>query len=86
MKIRLHIERLVFDGLPVSAAQGASVQEALQQHLANAMSAGGLSPELRMGGDFPALRAFDNPIRQSRPDGLGAQIAQSVYGAIGRAK
>ena len=86
MKIRVHIERLVLAGLPVSSAQGAAVQAALERELASAMKTGGLSPELRSGGAFPAMRAVDTGFREHNPEAMGAGIARSVYGAIGRAK
>ena len=86
MKIRLHIERLVLTGLPVSSAQGAPLQAALERELAGAMKAGGLSPELRAGGAFPSLRPADAEIREHNPEAVGSRIARSVYGAIGRAK
>jgi hypothetical protein len=86
MKVRVHIERLVLDGLPVTTAQGPLIRDALQRELANALTSGGLSHELRNGGAFPRLRTEDSKLSESNPGALGTQIARSVHGAIGRAK
>lgn len=86
MKIRLHIERLVLDGLPVTRAQGAILSNALQRELASAIGSGGLSRELEGGGVLPSLGAPEARLTERRPETMGAQIARSVYGAIGRSK
>jgi hypothetical protein len=86
MSIRIHIERLVLEGLPVTAAQGPLVREALQRELGSVMASGGLSRELRGGGAFPVVRAAASKLHQENPSQLGTQIARSIHGAIGRAK
>ena len=86
MKIRIHIERLVLDGLPVTAAQGPLVQEALQRELARVMAEGGLSRELRGGGAFPVVRTAGSTLHHQNPSEAGTEIARSIHGAIGRSK
>lgn len=86
MKLHIHIERLVLDGLPLTGSQGAQLQEALQRELASALATGGLSHELRRGGAVQRLRAADPKLRDNSPGELGRQIARSVHGVIGRAK
>jgi hypothetical protein len=89
MKIRIHIDRLVLDGLPATAAQAPLVQEALQRELASCLAAGGLSPELRGGGAFPVVRAAGPKLpqqKQQNPSELGSEIARSIHGAIGGSK
>ncbi len=54
MKIHLHIERLVLDGVAVD--QPRILREALAQELTSRLTEGGLSPELRPGGALPYLR------------------------------
>lgn len=84
MKIRLNIERLILDGLPVAHAQGTLVRAAVETELARLLAAGGVSRELRAGGAVPALRGGNFQVeKESRPARLGAQIAGAVYGGIG---
>jgi hypothetical protein len=87
MNIRLHIERLILDGLPVTRAQGPRVKAALEAELTRMLvEGGGLSQELQRG-VIPQVRAGNLPFTaESSPAQLGKQIAQSVYGGIGRAK
>jgi hypothetical protein len=87
VKIRLRIERLILDGLPVSGGQGPLVRAAVESELARLIADGGLSRELRSGGAVPGLRGADIRVDQaSPPAGLGKQIAGAVYGGIGSKK
>jgi hypothetical protein len=85
MNLRLHIEHLVLDGLPVTASQGPRVKAALETELGRLLSEGGLSHELASGG---ALRSVSAPTMQSQrgvsPAQLGIQIAQSVFAGVGK--
>ena len=54
MKIHLHIERLVLDGVAVD--QPRVLRTAMEQELAGRLKEGGLSPELRSGGAVPSVR------------------------------
>jgi hypothetical protein len=84
MEIQLHIERLILEGLPVTRAQGALVQAAVEAELTRLLAERGLSQALQSGGAVPSLRAR---AIQLGPDGqlaqLGAQIGQAVYGGLG---
>jgi hypothetical protein len=77
MNIRLHIERVVIEGLPADAAQ---VRASLEAELARLISQNGLSPELHQRGAVASLRG--DALRPDR--NLGRGIARSVYGGIGR--
>ncbi len=85
MRVHLHIDRLILDGLPVSAAQGASLQAALSIELGRLLTAepwsGSLHneavPHLR-GGPFA-------PSHNDSPRQLGNKIAQAVHGGVRRA-
>lgn len=86
MKIHLHIDRLVLDNLPVTAAQGDAVEKALRLELARTLAAGGLAHEIRNGGAFPQLRAAPLEIPQkAAPAEVGRRIARAVHGGIGNA-
>jgi hypothetical protein len=84
MNIKLHIERLVLDGLPVTRSQGPQVQVAMEAELARLMAEGGLAQELTTGGTVPAVRADTISSSGSSPAQIGRQIAKAVYGGIGK--
>lgn len=87
MKIELHIERLILDGLPVTRLQGPQVRAAIEHELARLLAAhGGLSVELSGGGAVPRVRAASIQIAQdSQPTQLGRHIARAVHAGIGHA-
>lgn len=85
MNINLHIERLVLDGLDIAPEQRPVLQAALEGELSRLLTERGLSPGLAQGVAVPRLSAGDMQIPgASSPIELGRQIAQSVYGGIGR--
>lgn len=84
MNIHLHIERLILDGLPVQAGNGAQLQAAFEAELARLLADGGLSRELAQGGVVPSVRAGAiSLVAEGQPAPLGNQIARAVYGGIG---
>lgn len=87
MNIRLHIERLVLEGLPVPPHQGAVVQAAMEMELGRLLSAGRLSPQVAAGTSFPVLQGgMIQMASLASPVGVGAQIAGAVYSGIGARK
>jgi hypothetical protein len=85
MNIKLHIERLVLEGLEIGPGQGAKVKIAVEAELSRILAEGGLSPGLQGSGAMPSFRA--NPVRicgGANPSTLGEQIARSIYGGIGK--
>ncbi len=83
MRINLHIERIVLDGLPVAPHERGSVLAALENELTRLLAVGGLSPDLASGGAMPRLPT--NPIQLNSdimPAGIGEQIAGAVHGAM----
>ena len=86
MNVRLHIERLVLDGLPLAPGQAPLVQAAVETELARLLATGGVAPGLSGLGAVPALRADGLQIAPgAAPAGIGRQIARAVYGGIERA-
>lgn len=84
MKINVHIERLILQGLPTTAQQGAQVQRALERELTRLLAASGLSHELRGGIAVPSLPAAGIAVaRDNHPARLGHEVARAVHGAIG---
>lgn len=84
MSIRLHIDRLVLDGLPVSSDRSPLVRAAAEAELTRLLGAGGLAGGLAGGAATPFLPAVTvRLVSPVDPGVLGRQIARSVYGRIG---
>lgn len=87
MNVNLHIERLILDGLPVEAGQGALLQAAIEAELTRLLSESGVAPSLQAGGAMPSVRADAIQLAaESNPAQLGRQIANSVHGSISKAR
>jgi len=85
MNIHLHIERLVLDGLPVERGQGAHVQAAIEAELSRLFADRGVPSGLASGGAIPALDGGSFDVApDARPDRIGVQVAQAVYGGLSR--
>ena len=86
MKINLHIERLVLDGLPFETQDRAKLQSAIQTELARLLAGDTDTVGLRLGGAVPGVRGGEIRLTaQDGPDRLGRQIAGSIYGGISKA-
>jgi len=84
MSIRVHIEQLILDGLPIARSQEPLVQAAVEAELSRLMAEGGLAPELASGGAVPSVRADGINSVGGSPGQIGRQIARAVYGGIGK--
>lgn len=85
MRIQLHIDRLVLDGLPVDWASGPAVKAAVEAELTRLLSKGSLATELASGIAVPALRGGSiNVADKVKPTALGRDIAGAVYRGIRR--
>jgi len=84
MNINVHIERLVLDGISISANQRPLLQAAIESELTRLLATNGLAPHLLSGGAMPHAPAGSMQLAaDSKPTHLGQQIAQAVYGGIG---
>jgi hypothetical protein len=83
MKIKVHIERLVLDGLPVSTAQGALLRGAVERELTRLVAAGGLSGAGRGGAVARADAGEIHFQRRDKADAIGKRIARATYRGIG---
>ena len=85
MKVRVHIERVILDGVP--AQHPRLLRQSLQNELAESIRIGGLSKELLGGGARASLRGGITRV-DGRADmqTLGAGIARAAYQALGDAK
>jgi hypothetical protein len=84
MNVRLHIDRLVLDGIDVGAADRPQLQAAVERELARLIGAGGIAPELAGGAALPSVRAPQIALApDAKPAQLGTAIAGAVYGGVG---
>jgi hypothetical protein len=84
MTVRVHIERLVLDGLPIERREGVAVQAAVEAELTRLLAEGGIAAALRSGGALPGVHGGAITLAHAaQPTGIGQQIAQSVYAAMG---
>lgn len=83
MNIKLHIDRLVLDGVNLLPDQQHLLQAHVMSELTRLLSKGGLAPDLAGGIALERLSASSIQLTDSNPVQLGQQIAQSVYGGIG---
>jgi hypothetical protein len=85
MNVKLHIERLVFDGLPVSEAALPHLQAAIETELARLIAVGGVSAGLARDRTVPSVRGGDVRMTAGGDDTLlGRQIAGALYGGLGK--
>jgi hypothetical protein len=82
MSIRVHIERLVLEGLPIGRHEGPLVQAAVEGELARLMGEG--APAISGGAIARVSAPAVSLARNDDPARLGQQIARSVYGGIGK--
>ncbi len=87
MTIRVRIDRVVLDGVPVSAAQAPHVRAAIESELSRLFTERGL-PRGPAGSPLraaatPSLRAPETRIQPSEPAGTGRRIAGAVYRSLG---
>jgi hypothetical protein len=85
MNINLHIERLVLDGVNIAPGQRHLLQASVEAELTRLLTDGGLSAGLAQGAAVPRLSTGGIQLAGgNNPARIGRQIAQSVYGGIGR--
>jgi hypothetical protein len=85
MNIKLHIERLILDGISPSPVEPPLLQAAIEAGLTRLLANGGLSDALQSGGALDNVRTAGIQLtRDGGPAQLGEQIAGAVYGGIGK--
>lgn len=83
MKIELHIERLILDGLQVGRGERADLQASVEAELSRLLMSGGLRSELLSGVRVRSLAGGEIHLT-NQPTGaqLGNHIAQAVHSGI----
>jgi hypothetical protein len=84
MNIKLHIERLILQGLPVNTHEGRHIGAAVQAELTRLLSASGIAMEFQSGGAFESVPARPARLGKSSPRLIGQGIARSIHGSLGR--
>lgn len=85
MKINLHIERLVLDGVELEPHQRAGLKAAVEAELAGLLTRNGIASGLQDGGSLGTVQAGSISVgEQNEPAQLGRQIGRSIYGGIGK--
>lgn len=83
MRIILHIERLILDGLPVATGQGRQLQQAVERELAGLLSTSETEPVWQSGDHVYRLAAPVIHVAQEKgASRLGEQIAAAVYAGV----
>ena len=83
--IRLHIDRLVIEGVSLGPGDGARLRKAVERELTRLLAHNGLNPALGAGSATPRVAAPGIQLDAGkRPAEWGRQIAGTVYGGIGK--
>lgn len=84
MNVRLHIERVVIDGIDVRSADRPALRAAIESELARLIGNGGIAPDLAGGIAVPRVQAPGIDVApDAKPAQLGNAIAGAVYGGVG---
>jgi hypothetical protein len=83
MKIQVHIERLVLDGLPINRRSAPLIQMAVKTELARLFAEQSDRPVLLSSGATPSLRADDISVSSdSEATHIGYDLASSIHGGL----
>ena len=83
MKIHVHVERIVLDGLPLSWKDAASVRLAVQRELADSLRVPGATPSNWKPAHVPRVDAGSIPLARKPPPGpLGRDLARALGDVI----
>lgn len=83
--LRLHIGRVVFDGVPLAAGDERIARAALEARLTALLSATPLPARLRSSLFAPSLPVVDlEGTTAMAPDALGSRVAEALHRSFGR--
>jgi len=83
MNVRLHIERLILDGVPMSPAGGRRMEAAATHELTRLLASGNFSSSVVSGGALAQLAAGPVQLDGGRdPVHVGRQIARAIYAGL----
>ncbi len=85
MNIQLHIDKLILDGFSLSPHERTVLHAAFERELTRLLAERGLNQTLANGAAVPSINVGNIQVGAGLPPAnLGVQIAQSVYGGIGK--
>ena len=85
MNVKLHIERLLLDGVEIEPGQRELLQAAVETELVNLITLGGVADGIASGGTIPHVAGHSIQLQRDHgPAELGRNIAGAVYGGIGK--
>ena len=85
MNIQLHIERLILDGVPLGAGEGPRLQAAVEIELGRLLGERGMANGLVSDVAVDSVRGGAVQLGPNVGSAaLGKQVAQAVYGGIGK--
>ena len=85
MKINLHIERVVLEGIAIEPHEQSVLMATIETELGRLLAQNGIESDLQNGGASNAIRTSSIDIgEKDKPAHLGRHIARSVYGGINR--
>jgi hypothetical protein len=82
LTIRVHIERLILEGLPSGPLDTAQLGAAVQAELGRLLGEAGLHPGLAAGGTFRSIEGAPLTAPAGRAGPLGVQIAGAIHAAL----
>lgn len=83
--IRVHIERLILDGVELGPGDAPKLQAAVEGELARLVGERGLAPEMSGGGALASVRGGAVQLGQAdTPARLGRQVASAIHKGIGQ--
>lgn len=82
--VRVHIERIVLEGIDVAPHQQLQLQAAIESELVRLLAKYGIGMQLRTGGAVAKLAGASIQLTGEGPTQFGMQIAQAVYRGISR--
>ncbi|PWT99380.1 MAG: hypothetical protein C5B51_27255, partial [Terriglobia bacterium] len=82
MKIVIHIDRLVLEGIPAHGADRARIRASVEGELARLVAEQGLGETVRSGGALPSAQAPPFAYPREPAQSTGEKIAQSVYAGL----
>ncbi len=85
MNIRLHIERVVVEGMGLTSVEAASVLTAMEAELSALLAAGGVNPSFQSDTALASISVGAIGVEAgSGADALGRRVAGALYGGIAR--
>jgi hypothetical protein len=84
LNIKVHIERLILDGVPIRPVELGALQDSVEQELTRLLAMGGLRPALASSKSLHTVPAAEIHVANDvTAVGLGNQIATAVHSRIG---